>query len=246
MGGGGLIEGFLRAVFPECCPLCAAGVELPGPCALHALPAEDAGPRCVRCAARLAECLADGQRCDRCRRGPPAFSATRVLGDYERGSVLRDWVLALKHGGRADLAGPLGRALARRGLAEDPCGVALVPVPLHPWRRLERGYDQAALLARSASMEAELPLLPVLRRRRWTPVQGAPGAASRRANVHGAFEVLPRARVAGRALWLVDDVLTSGATASECARVLRRAGAAWVGVLALARAGGRGGALSGS
>jgi len=161
--------------------------------------------------------------------------------DYRASEAGRAWILALKHGGRRDLAAPLGAVLGRRLLAvaaraED---ALLVPVPLHPLRRLERGYDQALLLARAVGRAVDLDVSRALVRRRSTRVQGAPGSPSRTANVRGAFRLDNSAEpsVAGRAVWLVDDVVTSGATANECARVLRRAGARRVDVLALARAG---------
>ena len=152
----------------------------------------------------------------------------------------------MKHGGRRDLAVPLGEALAEHLLL---CGgdwlrdALLVPIPLHPWRLFERGYDQAAALAHAVSGRAEIPLLHALRRRRWTEPQGSPGCSSRRANVCEVFDVRPRWRrsLAGRTVWLVDDVLTSGATASEGARRLRRAGVRRVGVLVVGRAGVGGG-----
>jgi predicted amidophosphoribosyltransferase len=193
-------------------------------------------------------------RCAACRQRRPAFRRVVALGDY--GAALREWVLALKHGGRRDLAHPLGVALARRWCGEDGAsagrgerGALLVPVPLHPWRAFERGHDQARGLARALSLATGVPLHGVLRRTRATGPQGTPGAVSRAANVHGAFapirSALPggsarvRRRVEGRDAWLVDDVLTSGATASECARALRALGARSVGVLVVARAGDR-------
>jgi ComF family protein len=114
----------------------------------------------------------------------------------------------------------------------------LVPVPLHGLRRLERGYDQALLLARAAGEIAGLRVVRALRRARATAVQGAPGSPSRTANVDGAFApaLLAARRVRGSTIWIVDDVVTSGATVAECARVLRRMGAESVSVLALARA----------
>lgn len=178
------------------------------------------------------------------------------------------WVLAFKHGHRPDLARPLARyaaeadgvraALADSRASERPL---LCPVPLHPWRRLERGYDQAALFAVALGEALELPVLCALRRIRSTAPQGSEGGRSqRRLNVRGAFRLAwhprlllravgqrlageRRARpLVGRRIWLVDDVLTSGATLDACARVLRRAGAREVRALVLARAEGRGAA----
>jgi predicted amidophosphoribosyltransferase len=121
----------------------------------------------------------------------------------------------------------------------DPWRLALVPVPLHVTRRLERGYDPAGLLARELAMLRGARAVPALVRTRATPVQGAPGSPPRRANVAGAFEADPAAvvRLAGRAVWLVDDVVTSGATLDECALALRRAGVRRASGLVLARAG---------
>jgi ComF family protein len=165
-----------------------------------------------------------------------------ALGDYREQPALREWVLAFKHGGRADLARPLAEALAD---AMDSAGALadrralLVPVPLHPRRRVERGYDQAARLALELERACGLSRVVALKRARDTPPQGEPGSSSRQANVRAAF--VPRRRrarrLAGCAAWIVDDVVTSGATTAECARLLRQMGAAEVSVLALARAG---------
>jgi len=237
-------EELIDAVYPSRCLVCGAGPAQAGACERHQLPAGPGGARCGRCAALLAPALPDGARCAACRRDPPAFRRALALGDYRERPGLRDWVLALKHRARPDLARPLGGALgallASAGEAggEAGGGAVLVPVPLHPWRRLERGHDQALLLARAAAAATGLPVVRALRRARWSAPQGAPGAVSRRANVRGAFRPrrAARRRIAGRRVWLVDDVLTSGATAGECARALRRMGAREVAVLVVARA----------
>jgi ComF family protein len=140
-----------------------------------------------------------------------------------------------------DLARPLALALAATARRTQLLGGGeelLVPVPLHVRRRLERGYDQAARLAEELERATGLVLARGLRRVRDTPVQGAVGSSSRAANVRGAFAPARRRAgwARGRRVWLVDDVVTSGATVAECARVLRRLGAQRVGVLALARA----------
>jgi ComF family protein len=116
---------------------------------------------------------------------------------------------------------------------------ALVPVPLHRWRMLKRGFNQSSLLARAVSARTGLPsLLDSLVRHRATRSQQGLGAIERARNItSGSFEVPPgrRSRIEGRRLILVDDVLTTGSTLSACASVLQRAGAASVDVLVLAR-----------
>jgi ComF family protein len=175
------------------------------------------------------------------RRSAPGFERVFALADYRAQPEIQRWILAMKYGRRPDLARTLGAVLGARWSAEDNGAGAppiLVPVPLHSWRRLERGYDQALLLARAAGEVSGSSVVRALRRVRSTAVQGAPGSPSRTANVAGAFApaVFSRRRVRDGAVWLVDDVVTSGATIAECARVLRRMGAESVSVLALARA----------
>jgi ComF family protein len=237
------------AVFPPLCPLCRRSAPPDGlGCSDHRLPLAPEGPRCGRCAAALPPSIADGERCSGCRSDPPSFTRTIALADYREQPSIREWILALKHGRRRDLAPILGRALGARLLgsaklaAEDREGAPrLVPVPLHPWRRLYRSYDQALLVAEEVGRTAGLEVVRALARVRATAVQGSVGAPSRTANVAAAFAVrrgvpVPARAISGCDVWIVDDVVTSGATASECARVLRRLGARTVGVLALARA----------
>ena len=231
-----LWTGFVDALYPLGCRLCAAPLERDTlSCAAHPLELDRASPRCGRCAARIAPALPDGEPCPGCRREPGHFERALCVGSYRGG--LHEWVLAFKHGGRRDLAAALGALLAAR-LAEAGARGLLVPVPLHPLRRLERGYDQSALLAEELARRTGLRVCRALARTRATRPQGSPLSLSRAANVHGAFRVrrFRRRAIAGQELWLVDDVLTSGSTADECARVLLHAGAARVGVALVARA----------
>jgi ComF family protein len=134
----------------------------------------------------------------------------------------------------ARLAEELLAAPATRGLLEK--GVVLVPVPLHPRRRRERGYNQSELLARELSIRTGLELAArALVRRVDTLPQAGLSAAGRRRNVAGAFAVRKRTKVSGRVVVLMDDVMTTGATALACARILKDAGAAEVRLLSVAR-----------
>jgi ComF family protein len=174
--------------------------------------------------------------CPKCARTPPEYGQARAAYLYDKAS--RRLVLPLKYADRTELAGPLARQMAYAGRGLLARAELLVPVPLHRRRLLGRRYNQAALLAWKLSRLSGLPCVPdLLRRRRATRALGEMGAAARLVALEGAFH-LPRAslgRLRGRRLLLVDDVLTSGATANACARLLLAAGAASVDVLAAAR-----------
>ncbi len=231
-----LWTGIVEALYPLGCRLCGAALlEDTLACEAHPLELDRASPRCGRCAAELAPALPDGGLCPSCRREEPRFERVLCVGSYRSG--LHDWLLAFKHGGRRDLALPLAALLAER-LNEAGARGLLVPVPLHPLRQFERGFDQAALLAHELARRTGLRTRAALRRTRATRPQGSALSLSRDANVRGAFKVgrFGRRALAGQEVWLVDDVLTSGSTADECARVLLHAGASRVGVAVVARA----------
>ncbi len=175
-------------------------------------------------------------RCAACTARPRAFDRARAACLYDEAS--RDLILKLKHADRTDLAGLMARWLSRsaRPLLED--ADVVVPAPLHRWRLLRRRYNQAAEIARPLARAHGLAYLPdALRRVRDTETQGGKSAAGRRRNVAGAFAVRETAgdRLAGRRVLLVDDVLTTGATAHACARALKAAGAAAVHVAVIAK-----------
>lgn len=167
---------------------------------------------------------------------PPAFQRARAAARYS--DVARDLVHLLKYGDRLDLVHPFGTWMARAGAEILAQADLLVPVPLH-WTRLwQRRFNQSAALARVVSRISHVPVADyVLVRTRATPPQIGLGRSERASNVQGAFEVpkAARADIKGKNLVLVDDVLTSGATANACARALLRTGAQQVDVLVLSR-----------
>lgn len=191
----------------------------------------DAVARCRSCAARLPPDTRSAH-CAPCLRAPPHFDATVALGDYL--APLDGLVLALKYGHRLAVARVLGALLAQR--AEDAVGEssAVIPVPLAFERHAERGFNQAHELARELARRLRRPLrADLLRRPRHGPAQEALTRRARASNVRGAFAV--HGDVRGAHLAVVDDVMTSGATLNEVARVLKAAGAAAVVNLVVAR-----------
>ncbi|MDZ4373730.1 MAG: ComF family protein [Phenylobacterium sp.] len=177
-----------------------------------------------------------GVRCAACQRKPRAFDAARAACLYDECS--RDPILKLKHADRVDLAPMLARWISRAAADLIDEADAIAPVPLHPLRLLGRRYNQAAEIARPLAAMTGTPYLPdALVRRRATASQGGKSGSGRRRNVAGAFETPARRRpqVEGLRILLVDDVLTTGATAEGCARALKAAGAARVDLAVVAR-----------
>jgi ComF family protein len=151
--------------------------------------------------------------------------------------VTRDALHAIKYGGELRLADPLGAAIARRWRAVGVGAELVVNVPVHADRERQRGYDQAALIARTAARDLGLPFRPALRRARATIAQFDLDRRDRARNVKGAFVVDARHAAALRDRWilLVDDVVTTGATLAACASTLHDAGALGVSAVTVAR-----------
>jgi ComF family protein len=194
-----------------------------------------APPWCAVCGLPFPHPIEEGAVCGDCARERKSWDWARAVLRYDKGS--RRLVLGLKHGDRTHTAEPFGRWMHRAGSEMLSSADLLVPVPLHWTRLFQRRYNQSALLAHAIHAAGGPPVAADwLVRRRRTPSQGHRGPAARERNVRGAFALRRGRGVAGRRVVVVDDVLTTGATVEECARVLKRAGAASVGVLTLARA----------
>lgn len=232
-----LLDPVLAVLFPSSCPACGALLSHPA-----------RGPLCDACwltlprhrggACHCGMPLLPGRcECGRCRRGRQPLAAGASLGPYE--GSLRVLLHQLKYAGRRRIAVRLAALLledegAARLVASSDL---LVPVPLHPRRLRERGFNQSALIAAALARVSGRPCFPeALVRRRDTAPQSGLKAAERRRNMRDAFVVRRRARVAGRVVTVVDDVVTTGATAQACARALTLAGAAEVRLLTAARA----------
>lgn len=233
----------LDALLPPACLTCEEPVaEQGGLCpGCFARLSFVTAPMCAVCGVPLphdaaGEFRAEGLVCAACLAAPPLFRRARAALRYDEGA--KALILPFKHRDRTEMARPLARLMARAGADLLREADLLLPVPLHRWRLFGRRHNQAALLARELSRLSGVPHAPLLlRRARRTRPLGDLGAAARAAELEGAFRAPPRAAVklAGKRVLLVDDVLTSGATANACAAALLAAGAASVEVLAAAR-----------
>ena len=189
---------------------------------------------CVQCRAPfLSRFPLDEQgRCSLCRRGVRGFDAAYSFGFYQ--DELRKLIHLFKYGRVQTLSGPLGRLLVR-ALPREQSFDVIVPMPLHWRKRWQRGFNQAELLAREVGRRTHTPIANALRRVRNTPSQAGLTSAKRRENVSGSFRARKRTALDGRSVLLIDDVMTTGATAASCARALKRGGARQVTLLTLAR-----------
>lgn len=231
-----LARRIVDTLLPPLCLCCGAMVGEPGslcPACWSKL-SFLSPPCCQTCGHPFEVEAGDGTLCGRCMAEAPPWDRARAVLRYDDAS--KPLILRFKHADRLEGAPAFGRWLARAGADLRPGCDMVVPVPLHRWRLLARRYNQAALLALALGREWGLPAeVDALRRLRRTPPQGHFSREERGRNVRGAFGLRPGLDVGGKAVVLVDDVLTTGATLGECAKVLKRADAARVDVLTLGR-----------
>jgi len=226
--------------FPPLCHVCRKFIPQAGrlhvcrPCR-EAIPAI-IRPYCPVCGVPF-HGAGNDHACGACLKEPPSFDAARAA--IVHAGPGRNLIHAFKYNGKTHLRRPLGLLAVEQltGFIAERGPDLVVPVPLHPRRLAERGYNQAVLLGELLAREWHIPLLRRgMRRIRWTEPQISLTADQRRANVRGAFAVAGVSAVSGRRVLLVDDVFTTGSTVEECAKVLKRAGAAEVLVVTVSRA----------
>ena len=172
--------------------------------------------------------------CEECRRRVRPFDRCRSAGIYD--SALREAIHRVKFDGERTLGRCLGRWLARTLPGETAEADLIVPVPLHPRRARERGYNQSELLSEALAAASGIPHgVRLLAKISPTRSQATLGRQDRRRNLRGTFSLARREEASRKRILLVDDIYTTGATVEECARVLRRGGAKSVKVVTLAR-----------
>lgn len=217
---------FLGDLLPSSCLLCGQSTaSVLCPACADELPALST-PTCPQCA----DLTTHGERCGRCLTKPPHFDRTIALYNYA--FPLDRLIHAYKYRNELALGQYFGQQLATR--LQDSVFDRILPVPLHPQRLRQRGFNQALELARPLATHLNTPLdYRLLQRQRVTVPQAELHPRQRSANILGAFSV--QGEVDGQHLLLIDDVLTTGATLSECARILKLHGAASVTVAVVAR-----------
>jgi ComF family protein len=233
------LRAFASLLYPSVCTICGESVE-PGEylCSdcddkvIRIVP-----PFCERCSEPFAGAITGPFECANCAHRNLHFDA--AVAAYRSRGIVRRIVLDFKYGRQVHLRHLVGhwlRAALDDARLRDRHFDVIVPVPLHSGRERERGFNQAALLADLVSAEMSILAKPMLERTRYTTTQTAFDRSERMENLRGAFRLRKGADVRGLRVLLIDDVLTTGSTVSECARVLKEAGASSVHAATAARA----------
>ncbi len=236
----GIVKGLIDLIFPphcafcgtplaedevaEICPGCLRNIRFISP------------PICPKCGFPLVMGVGEDHLCGQCLRRQWHFGSARALGLYD--GAIREAIHNLKYRGKSFLAKSL-TGLLDRGYPFMDYGSygLLVPVPLHPKRLRERGFNQALMLGKAIGRREGVPCRGfLLRKIRWSPPQIDLSPQAREKNVKGSFAVTDPERVRGKRVLLIDDVMTTGSTVNECAGELLKAGAGEVDVFTLARA----------
>ena len=226
-------------LYPPVCAICRANIRagrhLCDQCDAKAI--RIVAPFCQTCSEPFEGAITGAFTCANCAHRTIHFDA--AVAAYRSRGIVREIVHSFKYGRQIYLRHLVARwlyaALNDERLRERRFDI-IVPVPLHPTRERERGFNQASLLAESLSAQISTPSQPLLERIRYTTTQTALDRAERMENLHNAFRLRKNADVRGLRVLLIDDVLTTGSTLSECARVLKRAGATSVHAATAARA----------
>ena len=236
----GIVKGLIDLIFPPLCAFCCTplaeddtGEVCPG-CLdnVHFI----SPPICPKCGLPFPMEVGEDHLCGQCLRGQWHFGSARALGLYE--GAIREAIHQLKYEGKAFLAKSLVGLLDKGyPFIDHPSYDLLVPVPLHPKRLRERGFNQALLLGSAIGRRIGVSCTGfALKKTRWSEPQIHLSPKEREGNVKGSFAVMDPEEVRGKRVLLVDDVMTTGSTVNACARELLKAGAGEVDVFTLARA----------
>jgi competence protein ComFC len=234
-----LLQAAISLLYPATCTICgknlSAGRYLCDACETRVL--RVVAPFCDKCSEPFHGSMASAFTCANCAHRTIYFDA--AVAAYRSRGIVREVIHKFKYARQTHLRHLVGQWL-RAGLDDkrlrDISFDLIVPVPLHPARQRERGFNQASLLAESLSAGIALRSTPVLERIRYTTTQTTLDRSERMENLRNAFRLRKKADVRGLRVLLIDDVLTTGSTLSECARVLKRAGAISVHAATAARA----------
>ena len=234
-----LFQAAVSLLYPATCAVCGknvrAGEYLCNGC--EAKIVRIAPPFCERCSEPFEGSISIAFSCANCAHRTIYFDA--AVAAYRGRGIVRDVIHEFKYNRQMHLRHLVGRwlcaALDDKRLCNHEFEV-IVPVPLHPARQRERGFNQASVLAELLSAHTSIPCRPMLKRLRYTTTQTALDRSERMENLHNAFRLRKNTDVRGLRVLLIDDVLTTGSTLSECARVLKHAGAISVHAATAARA----------
>jgi len=234
-----LLQSAVSLLYPPGCTICGksirAGEYLCDQCETKA--ARIVAPFCEKCSEPFEGSIVNTFVCANCAHRTIYFNA--AVAAYRGRGIVRQIIHEFKYGRQIYLrhlvARWLNSALDDERLRQGHFDV-IMPVPLHPARQRERGFNQASLLAELLSAQTSIPVKPLLERTRYTTTQTALDRSERMENLHNAFRLRKNADVRGLRVLLVDDVLTTGSTLNECARILKRAGVFSVHAATAARA----------